>query len=101
MNRIYRPASLTIRDEFNEPDKAKLIHRETGNLHATQILLGHINSASTVRAPGIEIAGALALFESIEPSVSQVLRVLIFVRRRGFCMIFELSAAKVQAVKYR
>ena len=46
--------------------KATLINRETGNLRAVQLLLGHTKIDSTVRYLGVEVEDALALAESIE-----------------------------------
>jgi hypothetical protein len=43
-----------------------LINRETGNLHAAQLLLGHSEIEGTVRYLGVEVEDALALAESIE-----------------------------------
>ena len=46
--------------------KASLIYKQTGNLRAVQILLGHTKSESTVRYLGVDIEDALALAEATE-----------------------------------
>lgn len=46
--------------------KAALIYRQTGNLRAVQILLGHAKIESTVRYLGVDIEDALALSEATE-----------------------------------
>lgn len=46
--------------------KAALIYKQTGNLRAVQILLGHTKIESTVRYLGVDIEDALALSEGIE-----------------------------------
>jgi integrase len=46
--------------------KATLIYRETGNLRAVQLLLGHSKIDSTVLYLGVEVEDALTLAESIE-----------------------------------
>ncbi|MEM9571303.1 MAG: tyrosine-type recombinase/integrase [Pseudomonadota bacterium] len=46
--------------------KATLIYRETGNLRAVQLLLGHSKIDSTVLYLGVEVEDALSLAESIE-----------------------------------
>ena len=46
--------------------KAALIYRETGNLRAVQLLLGHTKLESTVRYLGIEVDDALNIAEQIE-----------------------------------
>jgi integrase len=46
--------------------KAALIYKQTGNLRAVQILLGHAKIASTVRYLGVDIEDALALSEGTE-----------------------------------
>ncbi|MEQ7874689.1 tyrosine-type recombinase/integrase [Sphingomonas sp. ASV193] len=46
--------------------KAALIYKQTGNLRAVQILLGHTKIESTVRYLGVDIEDALALAESTE-----------------------------------
>lgn len=45
--------------------KAALIYKQTGNLRAVQILLGHTRIESTVRL-GVDIEDALALAEGTE-----------------------------------
>ena len=42
--------------------------RETGNLRAVQLLLGHTKVDSTVRYLGVEFEDALNIAERIEPS---------------------------------
>lgn len=46
--------------------KAALIYRQTGNLRAVQILLGHTKIESTVRYLGVDIEDALAQAEGTE-----------------------------------
>jgi integrase len=46
--------------------KASIIYKQTGNLRAVQILLGHTKIESTVRYLGVDIEDALALAESTE-----------------------------------
>ena len=46
--------------------KASIIYKQTGNLRAVQILLGHTKIESTVRYLGVDIEDALALSESTE-----------------------------------
>ena len=46
--------------------KAALIYKQTGNLRAVQILLGHTKIESTVRYLGVDIEDALALAERTE-----------------------------------
>jgi site-specific recombinase XerD len=44
--------------------KASIIYKQTGNLRAVQILLGHTKIESTVRYLGVDIEDALALSEA-------------------------------------
>jgi site-specific recombinase XerC len=46
--------------------KASIIYKQTGNLRAVQILLGHTKIESTVRYLGVDIEDALALAERTE-----------------------------------
>ena len=46
--------------------KASIIYKQTGNLRAVQILLGHTKIESTVRYLGVDIEDALALSEGTE-----------------------------------
>ena len=46
--------------------KASIIYKQTGNLQAVQILLGHTKIESTVRYLGVDIEDALALAEATE-----------------------------------
>ena len=46
--------------------KASIIYKQTGNLRAVQILLGHTKIDSTVRYLGVDIEDALALAEGTE-----------------------------------
>ncbi|MGC1575582.1 MAG: tyrosine-type recombinase/integrase [Beijerinckiaceae bacterium] len=46
--------------------KASIIYKQTGNLRAVQILLGHTKIESTVRYLGVDIENALALSEGTE-----------------------------------
>jgi len=43
-----------------------LIYKQTGNLRAVQILLGHTKAEPTVRYLGVEVEDALALAEATE-----------------------------------
>jgi integrase len=46
--------------------KAALIYKQTGNLRAVQLLLGHTKLESTVRYLGIEVDDALQISEQVE-----------------------------------
>lgn len=46
--------------------KAAIIYKQTGNLRAVQILLGHTKIETTVRYLGVELEDALALAEGTE-----------------------------------
>jgi site-specific recombinase XerC len=46
--------------------KAAIIYKQTGNLRAVQILLGHVKIESTVRYLGVDVEDALALAERTE-----------------------------------
>ncbi|MDR7039720.1 integrase [Methylobacterium sp. BE186] len=46
--------------------KASIIYKQTGNLRAVQILLGHTKIESTVRYLGVDVEDALVLAESTE-----------------------------------
>ena len=46
--------------------KVTQIYKQTGNLRATQLLLGHTKMDSTVRYLGVELEDARAIFEAIE-----------------------------------
>ncbi|MFC7537252.1 tyrosine-type recombinase/integrase [Sphingomonas sp. GCM10030256] len=46
--------------------KAALIYKQTGNLRAVQILLGHTKIETAVRYFGVEVEDALALAEATE-----------------------------------
>ncbi|MBK4737320.1 tyrosine-type recombinase/integrase [Noviherbaspirillum sp. DKR-6] len=46
--------------------KVTLIYRQTKNLRAVQLLLGHTKLESTVRYLGIEVDDALEISENIE-----------------------------------
>ena len=46
--------------------KAAQIYKNTGNLRAVQLLLGHTKLESTVRYLGIEVDDALAISEQVE-----------------------------------
>lgn len=45
---------------------ASIIYKQTGNLRAVQILLGHTKIESTVRYLGVDVEDALALAEGAE-----------------------------------
>lgn len=46
--------------------KASLIYKQTGNLLAVQILLGHTKIETTVRYPGVDVEDTLILTEGVE-----------------------------------
>ena len=46
--------------------KAAEIYRETGNLRAVQLLLGHTKVDNTVRYLGVELEDALSIAERID-----------------------------------
>jgi integrase len=46
--------------------KASIIYKQTGNLRAVQILLGHTKVESTIRYLGVDVEDALALAEGME-----------------------------------
>ena len=46
--------------------KAAMIYRQTGNLRAVQLLLGHNKLESTVRYLGIEVDDALEIAEKLD-----------------------------------
>ena len=46
--------------------KASIIYKQTGNLRAVQILLGHTKIESTVRYLGVDVEDALTLAEGTE-----------------------------------
>ncbi len=46
--------------------KASIIYKQTGNLRAVQILLGHNKIESTVRYLGVDVEDALTLAEGTE-----------------------------------
>jgi site-specific recombinase XerC len=46
--------------------KASIIYKQTGNLHAVQIVLGHRKIESTVRYLGVDIEDVLAFSEGTE-----------------------------------
>ena len=46
--------------------KASMIYKQTGNLRAVQILLGHTKIESTVRYLGVDVEDALELAEATE-----------------------------------
>ena len=46
--------------------KAALSHKNTRNLQAVQLLLGHTRVESTVRYPGIDVDDALQISERVE-----------------------------------
>ena len=46
--------------------KASIIYKQTGNLRAVQILLGHTKIETTVRYLGVEVEDALTLSEATE-----------------------------------
>ena len=46
--------------------KASIIYKQTGNLRAVQILLGHTKIESTVRYLGVDVEDAFALAEVTE-----------------------------------
>ena len=62
-----RTAPGGLRDALALADlKAWIIYKQTGNLRAVQILLGHTKIESTVRYLGVDIEDALALAEATD-----------------------------------
>ena len=58
-----RPPSVEC---TNARTKASIIYKQTGNLRAVPILLGHTKIESTVRYLGVDIEDTLALAEKTE-----------------------------------
>ena len=58
----HRAKEARIGDEH----RASIIHKQTGNLRAVQILLGHTKIESTVRYLGVDMEDALLLAEGTE-----------------------------------
>jgi len=48
------------------PERFTLIYKQTGNLRAVQILLGHTKIETTVRYLGVDVEDALMLAEGVE-----------------------------------
>ena len=61
-----RTAPGRLRHPFTPPDESLYRYKQTGNLRAVQILLGHTKIESTVRYLGVDIEDALALAEGTE-----------------------------------
>jgi site-specific recombinase XerC len=61
-----RIASGGLRNHSLRRAKASIIYKQTGNLRAVQILLGHTKIESTVRYLGVDVEDALTLAEGTE-----------------------------------
>lgn len=66
MGHCDRPPSRGLWNAFSAADKSFDHYKQTGNLRAVQILLGHTKIESSVRYLGVDIEDALALAESTE-----------------------------------
>ena len=66
MGRIGWFGPACVRYPKHASHKAALIYRQTKNLRAVQLLLGHTKLESTVRYLGIEVEDALELAEQTE-----------------------------------
>src|SRR3954453_7202939 len=62
----HRLASRGLRHPSLRRTKAAIIYKQTGNLRAVQILLGHTKIESTVRYLGVDIEDALQPAEATE-----------------------------------
>jgi site-specific recombinase XerC len=64
------PAIGLIRQDYGTHSlrrtKASIIYKQTGNLRAVQILLGHTKIESTVRYLGVDVEDALTPAEGTE-----------------------------------
>jgi site-specific recombinase XerC len=64
---LIRPESCAGNTSTNARlRRAAFIYKQTGNLRAVQILLGHTKIESTVRYLGVDVENALALAEGTE-----------------------------------
>jgi integrase len=55
-----------LREHSLRRTKASIIYKQTGNLRAVQIRLGHTKIESTVRYLGVDVEDALVLAEGTE-----------------------------------
>jgi len=55
-----------LRHPLASPHEGGVDYKQTGNLRAVQILLGHTKIETTVRYLGVEVEDALALAEATE-----------------------------------
>lgn len=60
-----RTAPGGLRDSLRRT-KASIIYKQTGNLRAVQILLGHTKIESVVRYLGVDVEDALAIADGME-----------------------------------
>jgi hypothetical protein len=63
---LVRYRGFFCQREASRRTKVAQIYRETGNLRAVQLLLGHRKIESTVRYRGIDADDALRLAEQVE-----------------------------------
>ena len=62
----HRPQSASIWDALAATNEGRPVYRQTGNLRAVQLLLGHTKIESTVRYLGIEIDDAIEIVMKVD-----------------------------------